>query len=243
MFHQSITNIDDTSLKLIQQAIFEKGFYCIDNFISEKGIKLFENEIDLILKNQHDSNSVFGKVMDSEKNVLVMNKIDKVSDFFFDVARSVELQVIAEYVLGKSVMPLLVEYFSKPANSNHQTPPHQDHIFYQDHFDDELAISFWIALDEVTLNNAPLEYIPRSTHSLISHIPSDSIDFDYELLSSENESSNYVKVPVKRGGCIIHHSYVVHKTNKNTTEFPRRAVVFNYRGSPYKTWLKSLNSK
>lgn len=179
---------------------------------------------------------------DPSGNLIYLNRLDVASDFFFDTARDRKFMGLAEALLGKAVVPLHVECFSKPPTSRYATPPHQDQVFYHAHFDDELAIALWIALDEVTPDSGALQYVPTdiSECRLLAHAGSASASFDMELVPDVARAmTSYVTVPVPRGGCAIHHSFVVHRAGPNTTSRNRRAVVFNYRGSPYRQSLLS----
>jgi ectoine hydroxylase-related dioxygenase (phytanoyl-CoA dioxygenase family) len=168
-----------------------------------------------------------------------MNRIDKESDVLYDLARHPTMIGIASELLGKPAVSLHVEYFAKPPHSLRSTPPHQDHVFYLEHFDDEMALSFWLALDDVTAASGALEYATPCARELLPHIPSSAPDFDFEL--PDVDGLEFAVAVVPRGGCVLHHSYVIHRSGGNRTERPRRALVFNYRGSPYRAWMRAEN--
>lgn len=212
------------------------GYYRFDRFLTPEGVNFLLDEVQKLIEKASLS-SVYGVFRNLDGSILVMNRLEKESDFLFDFSRHPKLMEIAEGFLGKSAMPLHVEYFSKPVEKNSPSPPHQDHIVYHDHFDDELAIALWIALDEVHEESGALEFAVPSTMALLPHKPSPIPDFAFELENASNLS--FVTVPIPLGGCIVHHSYAVHCARQNKSKQPRRAIVFNYRGSSYKAWLQS----
>lgn len=237
MFHPSIEAISTCDLSNAKATLMNEGYYIFEKFLTSDGTNfLLDEEITRLIGDASPS-SQYGVFYNIDGNILVMNRLEKESDFLFDFSRHPNLMKIAEGFLGKSAMPLHVEYFSKPVESSTHSPPHQDHVVYNDHFDDELAIALWIALDEVCKESGALEFSSYSGMSLLPHKLSPSPDFEFEL---ENVSDlAFTSAPVSRGGCIVHHSYAVHRAQKNKTRQPRRAIVFNYRGSSYKTWLQS----
>lgn len=213
----------------------ERGYAAIPNFISEEGIRQLLEEIEHLAK-IHTPESPFMLARNKYGDILVMNRLDKMSDYLFDLARSEKLIDLSTRMIGKAVIPLHVEYFSKPASNSTATPPHQDQIFYNSHFDDELAISFWIALDDVEHDSGALEYATNLPNTVHPHVKSPSIDFDYEL--ADADTYEFTRVPIRRGDCIAHSSYAIHKTQVNTSGKIRRAIAFNYRGSSYRQWLR-----
>jgi hypothetical protein len=238
IFHPSVETISGCSLSDERDVLMNNGYCRFDKFITPKTVELLLNEIQDLTEKALPS-STYGVYRNPHNSILVMNRVDKESDFLYDFVRHQRLIEIASALLGKAAMPLHVEYFSKPTENSSASPPHQDHIFYQEHFDDELAISFWIALDDVGEKSGALQYASPTTKVLLPHKPSAAIDFDFELEDASNFS--FQSVPVACGGCIVHHSYAVHRSLQNESKQPRRAIVFNYRGSPYRTWLQSEN--
>lgn len=95
---------------------------------------------------------------DSDGHVLSMHYLDRHSDLLFDLIRVPKLQYLAEVLLESRCVAFLTEYFAKPAITSEATPSHQDQAFYRDHFGDELAITFWIALTDVTEEDGVLQY-------------------------------------------------------------------------------------
>ncbi|MEV6923930.1 phytanoyl-CoA dioxygenase family protein [Dactylosporangium sp. NPDC051485] len=175
---------------------------------------------------------------DNGGGVLVMNGLDARSELLFDLARTDELRGMAEFLLDKAAMPIHTEYFGKPRASAEPTPPHQDQVFYQDHFADEPAITFWCPLQEVTTGQGTLEYgSPAPAQgSLLPHRQSATVDFGAELV--DPFAYTFVPAPVPVGGCLVHNSYVVHRSGPMTDDRPRRVFAFNYRGSSFRERLR-----
>jgi ectoine hydroxylase-related dioxygenase (phytanoyl-CoA dioxygenase family) len=211
-----------------REELLDRGYLRIPRLVDESTVAQLEREIDALSA----PGSGVRTVRDASGSVLVMNRLDRVSDLLFDLARDGDLIALASELLGKPALSLQVEYFAKPPHGGTAAPPHQDHAFYHAHFPDELALSIWIALDDVDPDGGALEYGVGSPLALLPHVPSPALDFDLELACCPELAFEVAVVP--RGGALVHHSYAVHRTATNRTSRPRRAVVFNYRGSPYR---------
>jgi len=240
MFHPCIDLISPSKWLDKREELRVKGFTCFPEFASPPTVDCLKAEADHLISNA-TQDSIYGVVRDDYGAIVVMNKIDKVSDYLFNLARHPVMMAVAEQLLGKPAIPLHVEYFCKPAEHSSPTPAHQDHVFYEEHFNDELALSFWIALDDVARDSGALEYGADAQMQLLPHVDSPTIDFDFQL--AETKGITFAIVPTPRGGCIVHHSYAVHRTGDNTSGSPRRAIAFNYRGSSYRAWLQSKATK
>ena len=174
----------------------------------------------------------YGEFRSPDGYPLVLNKVDKVSDLLFDVARGPAIMGAAEKALGGPVVPLHAEFFAKPPDSDFVSPPHQDQIFYQSHFADELAVVVWIALTEVTLDAAPLQYYSPPNLELLPHATSGHGDFDYELETPPPGTPT--SVALNAGDAVIHHAFVIHQAARNRSPDARIAIGFNYRTSEWR---------
>jgi ectoine hydroxylase-related dioxygenase (phytanoyl-CoA dioxygenase family) len=170
--------------------------------------------------------------------VVVANQLEKASDLLFDLQRAVPLIAVAEALLGRAVVPLQVEYFHNPPRSPHCAPPHQDHAFYT-HFPDELAISLWTTLDELDKDSGGLEFVVQQPAALLPHDRSLSYGFDLELSPSVRQLVYRPPLALGAGDSVAFDSLAVHRSTPNRSGRPRRAIVFNYRGSPYREATRS----
>jgi Phytanoyl-CoA dioxygenase (PhyH) len=180
---------------------------------------------------------------DDSGDVLVMNGLDTRSELLFDFARHPSFTRIAQTLLGKSPMPIHTEYFGKPRAGALPTPPHQDQIFYQDHFSDEPAITFWCPLQDVRPGHGALEYgspCPEQGE-LLAHGPSDAVDFGAQLRDADGFRFTAPAVPV--GACLVHHGYTVHRSGPMTAAEPRHVFAFNFRGSSFREHLAAQGAQ
>jgi phytanoyl-CoA hydroxylase len=102
---------------------------------------------------------------------------------------------------------------------------HQDWSFYPHTNDDLLAVG--VAIDDMTEENGPLLVIPGShkgpiyDHHLDGH-------FCGAVTDSAFSDKAAVPVMVKAGGITIHHVRMLHGSVANTSNHPRRLLLFQY---------------
>ncbi len=192
-----------------RERFLQDGFLRLAPFVDEPVAARLEQEIADLMRVADNPDRLFGVVHDERGYITVMNNIDKHSDYLYDLALQPAWLDAAGALLGKPAQPLHVEYFAKPPRVTRPTPPHRDRKFYVDHFDDEMAITFWAALDDVIESSGALRYRVPADLQLLSHAPSDSPDFDFELTRDQDAAAaNWRLVEVRRRGCVAHHSWI-----------------------------------
>lgn len=136
--------------------------------------------------------------------------------------------VIAKQLLGEEARCTIAHAILKPARDGAETPWHQDAAYWNP---DVIArsISIWVPLQEVTVENGCMQFVPGS-HKL-DVLPHRSIGGDPRVHGLELDPSarHYVESPVAcplpAGGCTIHGGYTLHYAGPNRTDEPRRALI------------------
>ena len=104
---------------------------------------------------------------------------------------------------------------------------HLDTPFWS--FSDRRAISIWIALDDATLENGCLFFIPGS-HKITNFDKitiGRNIDGIFDIYP-QLKNSKTVAAPMKAGSCSFHNGLTVHGANANMTNGFRRAMTCAY---------------
>ncbi len=161
-------------------------------------------------------------------DVVLANKLDIVNDDLFELARDPTLLAVAAALIGRSFVPMQVEYFNKPQRHNWATPAHQDQAYYDARFKDVMTLSFWMALDDAGPSAGCLEYADVVPSVVVEHATSAAADFALAMPGGRSPFS-FSPMTVRRGDCIVHHAYAVHRARENTQQPDRRAVAFNFR--------------
>jgi ectoine hydroxylase-related dioxygenase (phytanoyl-CoA dioxygenase family) len=118
-------------------------------------------------------------------------------------------------------------------------PWHQDSAYWPPFESDTTTATFWLAVDESTVENGCMRFIPGShTSELRSHRPllpagSTSREEAHALVCDVDDGEEGVElskyVPIKKGDITIHNEKVVHGSGPNLSDGWRRAYVIAYR--------------
>jgi phytanoyl-CoA hydroxylase len=104
---------------------------------------------------------------------------------------------------------------------------HLDTPFWS--FSDRRALSIWVALDDATLENGCLFFIPGTYKKTSFENPgigkNMSAIFDFYPQFKENKS---VAAPMKAGSCSFHNGLTIHGAHANMTSGFRRAMTCAY---------------
>ncbi|XP_076352029.1 phytanoyl-CoA dioxygenase domain-containing protein 1-like isoform X1 [Tachypleus tridentatus] len=123
---------------------------------------------------------------------------------------------------------------------------HQDSTFLNT--DPPSVLGLWFALEEVTLDNGCLKFVPGShkgpLYECLKRNPEkEGPSLIMEGQKIEFEESQYVPCPAPKGSCVVIHGLVVHKSEKNVSSKPRPAYTFHVverKGTIYspENWLQ-----
>lgn len=121
------------------------------------------------------------------------------------------------------------QVFVKPASDGAVVAWHQDYSYWTRTVPNT-HITCWIGLDDSTVENGCVHYVPGSHRWPL--LPrgglSDDMGSIFEHLSEEQKSSfKPVAIELKAGQASFHHSMMVHGSYENGSPFPRRAAVIN----------------
>lgn len=122
------------------------------------------------------------------------------------------------------------QLFCKPALHGGVVAWHQDYSYWT-RTQPMAHLTCWIGLDDSTIDNGCVCYVPGSHRWNL--LPITGLAGDMQairtVLSEEQweRFNNPVPVQLKAGQCVFHHPLTVHGSFENRTPDPRRAVVVN----------------
>uniref|UniRef100_G3PU86 Phytanoyl-CoA dioxygenase domain-containing protein 1 n=1 Tax=Gasterosteus aculeatus aculeatus TaxID=481459 RepID=G3PU86_GASAC len=121
-----------------------------------------------------------------------------------------------------------------------EVTPHQDATFLHTEPLGRVA-GLWIALEDATVNNGCLWFIPGSHNSGVSRrmvrTPKGSFPLTHFTgLEPAYEDAKFIPVPVKKGGVILIHGEVVHRSAENTSEDSRHVYTFHVMEAQDTRW-------
>ncbi|MBU1820361.1 MAG: phytanoyl-CoA dioxygenase family protein [Bacteroidetes bacterium] len=219
------------------QSYQENGFLVVEDFLSADELAFWREAVDEAITNRKgkklpDRASVYGKGDEKDKDYY-----DKVFDQMINLWMDNEKvrQLMVNEHIGKMAAELAgvdgiriwhdQALVKKPwANP---TSWHLDTPYWS--FSDRRAISIWVALDDATLENGCLFFIPGSHHTTTFENPGIGKNmgaiFDFY---PEFRATRSVAAPMKAGSCSFHNGLCIHGAHANMTPGQRRAMTCAY---------------
>lgn len=208
-----------------------QGFLVIENFLDQDELAVWRVATDeaveerlastVGLNNQRDPDAFYAQVF--TQCLRLANTHPVMHDLMFDP----RLGEVAGTLAGVDGIRIWHDQaLYKPPYGNH-TGFHLDNPFWSFYSAD--AISIWVALDDATIENGCLWYLP-GTHS----------EATFEMTSiNENLGAIFKQYPgwrqiaavpatVAAGGAVFHNGLVAHAAGVNLTPRPRRAMTCAY---------------
>jgi ectoine hydroxylase-related dioxygenase (phytanoyl-CoA dioxygenase family) len=121
------------------------------------------------------------------------------------------------------------QLFCKPARHGGVVAWHQDYSYWTRTLP-MAHLTCWIGLDDAHRDNGCLQYIPGSHRWTLLPITglAGGMDAINEVLTPEQrEQFRPLPIELKKGQCSFHHPLMIHGSQANRTDRPRRATVIN----------------
>lgn len=150
-------------------------------------------------------------------------------------------QIAADVGLKDPVVTQSMYIFKQP-NIGGKVVPHQDCSFlYVDPVD--AVVGMWIALEDATLENGCLWFIPGShkagvlgNYRMVRNPDTKGSSCIFIGENPKYNDEDFVAVPVKKGSLILIHGLVVHKSERNLSEKSRHIYTFHMFDKAGSTW-------
>ena len=153
----------------------------------------------------------------------------RVSRAFHDLVWHPAVTVPLEQLLGGPIRLLHDQLFAKPARSGGAVAWHQDYSYWT-YIQPMAHASCWIALDDATVDNGCLQYVPGSHRwglLPITGLTGEGPGVDSVLTDKQRDDFRPVHIELKAGEAAFHHPLMVHGSDANHSDLPRRGVVVN----------------
>ena len=117
----------------------------------------------------------------------------------------------------------------KPPRTGAATPWHQDEASFTVGTPYRVAVSCWIALQDVDEEMGCMAYVPGSHRGpLMKHERFGGDRRAHAVGAVDPDVSRAVLVPLKAGDAVLHHSRTLHGAGPNVSDRPRRALTLEY---------------
>lgn len=226
----------------------EQGYLVVDNVLPPDVLRTLRERIEQITALAAAGSAAEFSVeteLDA-KDAAPLRKLNDVckrdSTFLAIAARDDLLDLAAQLTANaQRIMLYSDQVFMKAALCGSEKPLHQDNSYFRVAPSDH-AVTCWIAVDDATVENGCMNYVPRS-HKL-GLLPHKLITPLHLTPEDRSASGEEVPVPVKAGGCIFHHLLTLHGSKANRSPHPRRAWAVHYcnrdAASSAKSWDKMI---
>lgn len=192
---------------------------------------------------------------DEDDAPVILPQILNPSKYAPELARTTfraNAEAIAQQLLGPEARFTGDHAIRKAPRAEAPTPWHQDEAYWDPNLD-YAELSIWIPLQEATLENGCMQFVP-GTHrqEVLPHHPigNNPKVIGLEVDDPEARAAGSVACPIPAGGATVHHSRTLHYTGPNRSEGPRRAYILTFgtprrqRATPRRFyWLEQQQTK
>jgi phytanoyl-CoA hydroxylase len=134
------------------------------------------------------------------------------------------LAVVQQLIGGRTPFMFQDMALVKPPRLGREKPWHQDHAYF-DYPLGTPVVGVWIALDEATVENGCMQFLPGR------HREGPKIHFqrrDWQICDTEMMGAKSVAAPLQPGGLLLFDGLLPHGTPHNSSPKRRRALQYHY---------------
>ncbi len=212
----------------------EYGFVSGIRVLSDVQVETLRLELADLLDPQHDGRDLWHEYHSNESgdpDKVLFHALGawRIKPAFHDALWNPAFVVPASQLLDGPVRFWHDQLFCKPARHGGVVAWHQDYSYWT-RTKPMQHLTCWIGLDDASVENGCLQYIPHSHHWELLPVTGLANDMDaiWEVLSEEQKRQfNPVPIELKKGEATFHHPHLVHGSFTNSTERPRRGMVIN----------------
>ncbi len=228
---------EEYKLSKDQIAFFkENGFLSNVKILEKEQVEQLRDELEEIMDPNHPEHDLFYEFHSNEsedKDAVLFHSLGhwRITKGFHDILWNPRFVVAASQLLGnKAVRFWHDQLFCKPAFHGGVVAWHQDYSYWTRTIPMQ-HLTCWVGLDDASVDNGCLYYVPESHKWGLLDKPSLAGDMEglYTFLNEEQKKQFDQKVPAEMpmGYGTFHHPLVVHGSYENKSPNSRRAFVLN----------------
>ena len=226
---------------------FERdGFVLADGFLDADEVTHLQDcymaTVDRLSRENTLQNVQSGEDNDDEFQVYQIRTAHLQHPIFRMLIHDSRLLDIVEGLLGPELRLIHDQSLYKPPRTGREVGWHQDNHYFN--VAENRTVSVWLALDDTTVENGCMWYLPGQHHKALPHEQlwdtNEKKGFYYAIRDLDDSSA--VPAEVKRGSFAIHHCLMPHCSLKNKTNRPRRGIAMHFMDAtmPDPSMLKIL---
>ncbi len=213
----------------------ENGFLPGIRILGPAQLEQLKAELDKVLDPEHPDNSLFYEFHlneAEEEGRVLFHALGawQLEPALHDLPWSPALQMAAYQLLGGAVRLFHDQLFVKPPEHGGVVAWHQDYSYWT--WTEPMAhLSCWIPLDDASVENGCLQYIPGSHRWGLLPITGLTGDMNAASAALDDRQRKALETPVAAevpaGVGVFHHPLTLHGSTENLSTRPRRAIVIN----------------
>ncbi|HLU48182.1 MAG TPA: phytanoyl-CoA dioxygenase family protein [Planctomycetota bacterium] len=212
----------------------EYGYFAPVRILSEEQVDILRDELAALVDPSHPGHHLFYEYHSNESSVpgtVLFHALGhwRITPGFHDALWNPAFTVPASQLLGGAVRFWHDQLFFKPVRDGGVVAWHQDYSYWTR--TQPLAhLTCWIGLDDSTVDNGCLHYVPGSHRWELLPVTGLAGDMNAILTVLDDEQKRAfqpVAIELKKGEASFHHPLLVHGSYENRTDRPRRAMVLN----------------
>ncbi len=218
-----------------QVASFHRnGFLAGVQVLDDRQVEELCSELSGLMDPAHPAHSLFHEYHSNESadpNTVLFHALGawRTGPGFHDVLWSPAFLMAASQLLDGAVRFWHDQLFCKPAHHGGVVAWHQDYSYWT-RTQPMQHLTCWMALDDSTVDNGCLYYVPGSHRwdlLPVTGLAGNMDEIRTVLTPEQLEQFHPVPVELKRGQCTFHHPLTVHGSYENRSDRPRRATLVN----------------
>ena len=227
---------DHYRLTTEQVAFFREYGYLADvKLLNEEQVERLKAELEQIMDPAHPSNGLYHEFHSNESsdpNKILFHALGawRITPGFHDVLWNPAFVMAANQLLeNKGVRFWHDQLFCKPAKHGGVVAWHQDYSYWT-RTGPLQHLTCWVGLDDSTIENGCLYYVPKSHNWGLLDKPALAGDMDGLMQHlTPDQKSAFIPIPIelKAGHATFHHPLMVHGSHANSSPRSRRAFVTN----------------
>lgn len=214
------------------QQFHREGYLLVDGFLSTEEIALVQDcymqTLERLRAEQTLENVQSGGDRDEDYQVFQIRTAHQRHPIFHMLINDSRLLDLVECLLGPDLRLIHYQGLYKPPRTGGVVGWHQDNYYFN--VAAERTVSVWLALDDATVDNGCMWYLPGQHHERLEHEQlwdkSAKKGFYYAIPDLDDAGAVPAEVPC--GGLAIHHCLIPHRSLKNHTDDPRRGLAMHF---------------